>query len=60
MEKQASQWTPEVEDAFKKLKEALCTATILAYPQPSERFLVDAEASFVGIGGVLSEPVIAY
>jgi hypothetical protein len=29
-EKQAFQWTPEVEAAFQKQKEALCTALILA------------------------------
>jgi hypothetical protein len=33
-EKQAFQWTPEVEAAFQTLREALCTAPILAYPQP--------------------------
>jgi hypothetical protein len=33
-EKQAFQWTPEVEAVFQTLKEALCTAPILAYPQP--------------------------
>jgi hypothetical protein len=31
-EKQAFQWTPEVEAAFRTLKKALCTAPILAYP----------------------------
>jgi hypothetical protein len=35
-EKQALQWTPEEETAFQTLKEALCTAPILAYPQPRE------------------------
>jgi hypothetical protein len=30
--KQAFQWMPEVEAAFQTLKEALCTAPILAYP----------------------------
>jgi hypothetical protein len=40
-EKQAFQWTPEVESIFQTLKEALCIAPILAYPQPSERFVVD-------------------
>jgi hypothetical protein len=33
-EKQAFQWTPEVEAAFQTLKEALCTAPILTYLQP--------------------------
>jgi hypothetical protein len=65
-EKQAFQWTPEVEAAFRTLKEALCAAPIFAYPQPGERFIVDTDTSNVGIGGVLSqvqdgqERVIAY
>jgi hypothetical protein len=65
VEKQAFQWTPEVEAAFQTLNSALCAAPILAYPQPGERFIVDTDAS-IGIGGVLSkiqnghEHVIAY
>jgi hypothetical protein len=65
-QKQTFQWTPEVEAAFKSLKGALCTAPILAYPHPGERFIVDTDASNVRIGGVLSqeqdgqERVIAY
>jgi hypothetical protein len=51
--KQAFQWPPEVEAAFQTPKEALCTAHILAYPQPGERFIVDTDVSNVGIGGVL-------
>jgi hypothetical protein len=48
------------------LKEALCIAPILAYPQPRERFTVDTDVSNAGIGGVFSqvqdrwERVIAY
>jgi hypothetical protein len=65
-EKQAFQWTKEVEDAFQTLKGALCAAPILAYPQPGERFIVDTDTSNFGIGGVHSqvqdgqERVIAY
>jgi hypothetical protein len=62
-EKRAFQWTPEVETAFQTLKETLCTAPILAYPQPGGKFIVDTDASNVGIGGVLSqvhERVISY
>jgi hypothetical protein len=65
-QKQTFQWTSEVEAAFKTPKGALCTAPILAYPQPGERFVVETDASSVGIGGVLSqvqdgqERVIAY
>jgi hypothetical protein len=53
-EKQAIQWTPEVEAAFQTLKEALCTTPTLAYPQSRERFVVNIDASNVGIGGVIS------
>jgi hypothetical protein len=53
--KRAFQWTPKVETTFQTLKEALCTAPILAYPQPGGKFIVDTDASNVGIGGVLSQ-----
>jgi hypothetical protein len=65
-QKQAFQWTPEVEAAFQTLKGDLCAAPILAYPKLGERFVVDTDASNFGIGGVLSkmqdgqERVIAY
>jgi hypothetical protein len=52
-EKQSFQWTPDAEGAFQALKRAVCTAPIIAYPQPGERFIVDTNASNVGIGGVL-------
>jgi hypothetical protein len=35
------------------LKGALCAAPILAYPQQGEMFIIDTDASNVGIGGVL-------
>jgi hypothetical protein len=53
-EKQAFQWTPEVEAAFQTLKGVLCAAPILTYPHPGERFIVDTDASNFGTGGVLS------
>jgi hypothetical protein len=54
-EKQAFQWSPEVEATFQTLKEALCTALVLAYQQPRQRFVLDINASNVRIGGVLSQ-----
>jgi hypothetical protein len=54
-ENQASQCSPDVEAAFQTLKEALCTAPVLAYPQPRGRFFGDTDASNVGIGEVLSQ-----
>jgi hypothetical protein len=54
-EKQAFQWTPEVEAGFQTLKESLCAAPILAYLQPREMFLVVTDTSNIRIGGVLSQ-----
>lgn len=59
-------WEEEQEDAFQKLKEALCSAPILSYPVPGVQFILDTDASASGIGSVLSqilngeEKVIAY
>jgi hypothetical protein len=46
-ENQAFQWTTDVEAAFQTLKGALCTAPVLANPQPGERFIVNRDASNV-------------
>jgi hypothetical protein len=35
------------------LKLALCTAPILAYPKPDGIFILDTDASNIGIGGIL-------
>ena len=45
----------EAETAFKSPKGALCTAHILGYPRPGEKFIVDTDASNVGISGLLSQ-----
>jgi hypothetical protein len=56
----------EVEAAFQTLEVVVCTASILAFPQPGQRLIVDTDWSNVRIGGVLSqvqdreEQVIAY
>jgi hypothetical protein len=44
-----------VEGALQTLKGALCAPPILAYPQTVQRFIVDTDASNIGIGGVLSQ-----
>ena len=59
-------WTDECDSAFEKLKEALITAPVLAYPKEQGQFVLDTDASAFAIGGVLSqvhdgeERVIAY
>lgn len=59
-------WSPECEEAFQALKSRLVSAPILAYPRDDDPYILDTDASDVGIGAVLSqvqdgeEKVIAY
>ncbi len=46
-------WDDEQEDAFNKLKEALCKALVLAYPDPDLPYVVDMDASNLAISAVL-------
>jgi hypothetical protein len=54
-ERRPFHWSPESETAFHCLKDALCTTPVLGYPQSGEKFIVDSDASNVGIGGILSQ-----
>ena len=60
-------WTDECEHAFQRLKELLCSAPILTYPDFGKEFVLQTNASDYGVGAVLSqlddlgnENVIAY
>ena len=59
-------WSSECQSSFEILRKALCEAPILAYPLPEGQFILDTDASNIGIGSVLSlfqngkEQVIAY
>ena len=59
-------WKTETEAAFQTLKTALTTSPILAFPNETDSFIIDCDASAVGLGCVLSqvqneeEKVIAY
>nr|GEX77303.1 putative reverse transcriptase domain-containing protein [Tanacetum cinerariifolium] len=55
-------WGEKEETAFQKLKQKLCSASILALPEGSEKFMVYCDASHKGLGTVLmqKEKVIAY
>jgi hypothetical protein len=59
-------WGPEQENAFTTMKGRLTAAPILAYPNKTDQFVLDTDASATGIGAVLSqvqngeERVIAY
>lgn len=60
------EFEPVHEESFLKLKTALTTAPILAFPTTSDKFILDTDASHDAIGAVLSqiqngkEKVIAY
>ena len=49
------QWSAEQEQAFRKLKEALSSAPVLAYPQQEGVFILDTDASNLCIGAELSQ-----
>ncbi|GFX43850.1 retrovirus-related Pol polyprotein from transposon 17.6 [Trichonephila clavipes] len=59
-------WTVDCNNAFNKLKDALTSAPILAYPEIGKQFILDTVASHVSIGAALAqeidgqERVIAY
>ena len=59
-------WTKECEESFNTLKTALTSAPVLAFPSERGSFVIDADASNVGMGCVISqvqngvEKVISY
>lgn len=59
-------WDESCQAAFDILKKKLCSAPVLAYPKPDLRYILDTDASDIGVSGVLSqlqggkERVIAY
>lgn len=50
-------WTQEHADTFSRLKELICSVPVLAYPVPGCPFILDTDASGLGVGGVLSQVV---
>jgi hypothetical protein len=64
--RQHIRWTAEAEMAFQKLKDLLVSAPILVSPNFAEQFIIQTDASDVGLGAVLlqgegtDERVIAY
>lgn len=48
-------WTSDTVEAFWKLKAAFCTAPTLLHPDPTWAFIVEVDASPLGVGAVLSQ-----
>lgn len=49
------QWTPQTEQSFLRLKNLFNTAPILTLTDPRLQFVVEVDASKVGVGAVLSQ-----
>ena len=48
-------WTPTHERAFKDIKEAICTETLLSYFDKSKPVFIEVDASGQGLGAVLHQ-----
>ena len=48
-------WTDECEHAFQRLKQLLCSAPILAYPDFGNKFVLQTDVSDYGVGVVLPQ-----
>ncbi|GFV61212.1 retrovirus-related Pol polyprotein from transposon 17.6 [Trichonephila clavipes] len=55
--KQKFIWTVDCNSAFNKLKDALTSAPVLAYPEIGKQFILDTDASHESIGAVLSQDI---
>ncbi|GKG59948.1 putative reverse transcriptase domain-containing protein, partial [Tanacetum coccineum] len=56
------EWSDKAEAAFQLIKQKLCSAPILEFPEGNEDFIAYCDASIKGLGAMLMqrEKVIAY
>ena len=55
LKKDAFKWSPEAEYAFQELKKAITKLPVLTLPDFSKPFIIEIDASGVGIGVVLTQ-----
>jgi hypothetical protein len=48
-------WGPQQQEAFQSMKDRLCTAPLLAYPNFSQTLILTTEASKMALGAILSQ-----
>lgn len=53
LKKDGFQWGKDQDDAFKTLKRVMTTSAVLALPNFSQPFIIEADACNAGIGAVL-------
>ena len=49
------EWTPQADSAFRVLKDRFVSAPVLTMPDPGRQFVVEVDASNVGLGAILSQ-----
>jgi hypothetical protein len=52
--RQKTEWTPEAQEAFQKIKDALVSAPVLSSPDFSKPFVIQTDASNTGLGAVFN------
>jgi len=55
LHKNGFHWTGRTEQAFKQLKEALTTPPILRLLDFTQQFVVECDASGIGLGAILTQ-----
>ena len=48
-------WSTECQQAFETLKSLLITSPVLAYPKVEKPFILETDASILGLGAILSQ-----